>query len=73
MVTKTFTVPNISCGHCTHTIEMELADMAGVTSVEAGQEDKEVTVSWEEPATWEKIQSLLQEINYAPDGLISLN
>jgi hypothetical protein len=52
---------------------MELADMTGVTGVEAGQEDKQVTVSWEEPATWEKIQSLLQEINYAPDGLISLN
>ena len=46
--------------------------MAGVTSVEAGQENKQVTVSWEEPATWEKIQSLLQEINYAPGGLIQL-
>jgi copper chaperone CopZ len=72
MTTKAFTVPNISCGHCTHTIEMELADMAGVTSVEAGLEDKQVTVSWEVPATWEKIQSLLQEINYAPEGLIQL-
>ena len=26
MENKTFTVPNISCGHCTHTIEMEVAD-----------------------------------------------
>ena len=72
MATKTFTVPNISCGHCTHTIEMELGDMAGVTSVEAGQENKQVTVSWGEPATWEKIQSLLQEINYPPEGLLQL-
>ena len=72
MATKTFTVPNISCGHCTHTIEMELGDMTGVTNVVAGQENKQVTVSWEEPATWEKIQALLQEINYAPGGLIQL-
>jgi len=73
MTTKTFTVPNISCGHCTHTIEMELGDMAGVTRVKADQGSKQVTVVWEEPATWEKIQSLLQEINYPPGGLIQLN
>jgi copper chaperone len=73
MATKTFTVPNISCGHCTHTIEMELGDLAGVSSAKADQETQQVTVTWEEPATWEKIQSLLQEINYPPEGLIQLN
>jgi copper chaperone len=73
MATKTFTVPNISCGHCTHTIEMELGDLAGVSSAKVDQETQQVTVTWEEPATWEKIQSLLQEINYPPEGLIQLN
>jgi len=73
MTTKTFTVPNISCGHCTHTIEMELGDMAGVTSVKAEEASKQVTVSWEDPANWEKIQGLLQEINYPPEGLIQIN
>ncbi|HET6443012.1 MAG TPA: heavy-metal-associated domain-containing protein [candidate division Zixibacteria bacterium] len=73
MATKTFTVPNISCGHCTHTIEMELGEVAGVTRVEADQETQQVTVVWEEPATWGNIQSLLQEINYPPEGLIQLN
>ncbi len=73
MATKTFSVPNISCGHCTHTIEMELGDMAGVTGTKADQETQQVSVTWEEPATWEKIQSLLQEINYPPEGLIQLN
>jgi copper chaperone len=72
MATRTFNVPNISCGHCTHTIEMELGDLAGVTSVKADQESQQVTVSWGEPATWEKILALLQEINYAPGGLIQL-
>lgn len=66
METKTFTVANISCGHCTHTIEMELADLQGVTSVKAEQESKQVTVSWQDPASWDQINSLLHEINYAP-------
>jgi copper chaperone len=73
MATKSFTVPNISCGHCTHTIEMELGDLSGITRVEADQGTQQVTVVWEEPATWEKIQMLLQEINYPPEGLIQLN
>jgi copper chaperone len=73
MESKTFTVPNISCGHCTHTIEMEVADIAGVSSVQADQASKQVTVQWESPATWGEIQSLLQEINYPPEGLIQIS
>jgi copper chaperone CopZ len=72
MATKTFSVPNISCGHCTRTIEMELGDMPGVARVEADQGTQQVTVVWEEPATWGNIQSLLQEINYPPEGLVQL-
>ncbi len=71
--TKTFTVPNISCGGCTNTIELNVGNMAGVTSVETDQRTQRVTVAWEAPATWAKIQSLLQAINYPPEGLIQLN
>lgn len=73
MSTKTFTVPNISCGHCTHTIEMEVGDLAGVTKVTAVQDSKQVTVEWQDPATWEQIQATLQEINYPPEGLIQIS
>lgn len=73
METKTFTVPNISCGHCTHTIETEVADIIGVNSVKADQQSKQVTVQWDSPATWSEIQSLLQEINYPPEGLIQIS
>jgi len=66
MSTKTFTVPNISCGHCTHTIETELGDLSGVQNVKADQESKQVTVTWEAPANWESIKALLKEIDYAP-------
>lgn len=40
MSTKTFVVPNISCGHCTRTIENELGDVAGVTAVKADEASK---------------------------------
>jgi copper chaperone CopZ len=66
MQSKTFTVPNISCGHCVHTVQMEVGDIAGVKSVKAEQESKQVVVEWEDPATWEQIEALLVEINYAP-------
>lgn len=66
MTTKTFTVPNISCNHCVHTVKTEVGDLAGVKSVAADAETKQVTVAWDEPANWQKIEALLKEINYAP-------
>jgi copper chaperone len=69
MTTKTFKVPNISCGHCVMTIEREVGELAGVTSVKAEQDSKMVTVAWDEPpASWESIRALLEEINYPPEN-----
>lgn len=69
---KTFTVPNISCGHCVHSIKMEVGEIAGVQRVEAEQDSKRVTVAWDEPASWEQIRDTLVEINYPPEGLIQI-
>jgi len=66
MESKTFTVPNISCGHCVKTIENEVGDLAGVAKVKADQESKQVVVEWNSPATWGQIEALLKEINYPP-------
>lgn len=67
MTTKTFQVPNISCGHCVHAIENEVGDLEGVISVKAAQDTKLVTVEWNEPPqSWEGIKALLEEINYPP-------
>jgi copper chaperone CopZ len=67
MAKKTFIVPNISCGHCTRTIETELGELPGVTDVKAEAASKQVTVEWEEPASWDNIRALLEEINYPPE------
>jgi copper chaperone CopZ len=64
MATVTVSVPNISCGHCVHTIQTELAELDGVTKVEASAETKLVTIAYEAPATIEAIEALLAEINY---------
>ncbi|MBC2710842.1 MAG: heavy-metal-associated domain-containing protein [Desulfosarcina sp.] len=64
MAQETLTVPNISCGHCVSTIETELAEMEGITSVKADAETKTVTVQWDAPASIERIRATLTEINY---------
>ncbi len=64
---ETFSIPNISCGHCTHAIETELSDLEGVTRVEGQIEAKSVTVSWDAPASREQIIDTLKEINYPAD------
>jgi copper chaperone len=64
MTTVTYSIPNISCGHCVHTIKMEVSDLAGVQSVEANQESKTATITFDMPASEDKIKALLAEINY---------
>ena len=66
MNTKTITVPAINCGHCTNTIEMEVGELAGVSSVSADVDSKQVAIEWDDPATWEEIEALLMEINFPP-------
>jgi copper chaperone CopZ len=66
MQTVTYSIPNISCNHCVHTIKTEVSDLEGVKVVEANPQTKQATISFESPATEEKIITLLKEINYPP-------
>ena len=68
MTSNMYSVPNISCGHCVHTIQSELAQLAGVARVEASQERKEVKVEFEAPASDDAIRALMAEINYPVAG-----
>jgi copper chaperone CopZ len=64
MESRKFSIPSISCNHCVMNIKRELSDMEGVKKVEGDPGKKEITVSWEAPATVEKIKATLKEINY---------
>ncbi len=66
MKTVTYTIPNISCGHCVHTITTEVGDLDGVQSVQASADTKTAVIVFEAPTTEEQIVSVLREINYAP-------
>jgi len=68
MKTVTYSVPNISCKHCTHTITMELSELEGVSEVEADVQTQLVKVTFEAPATEQTIIDTLAEINYPVAG-----
>ncbi len=67
MESKTFKVPNIGCNGCVTAIKGELGDIEGVKTVDGVVDSKMVTVEYDAPASWEKIVSTLQEIDYAPE------
>lgn len=64
MEKTTFTIPNISCGHCVMSIKNELIDLEGVSAVDGDAETKSMTVTWQAPATLERIKDQLREMNY---------
>jgi copper ion binding protein len=64
MEKKTFSIPNISCGHCVMAIKNELGELEGVRSVEGNPEAKSIDVEWDAPITEDKIIDTLKEINY---------
>jgi copper chaperone CopZ len=69
MTTKvTYTIPNIHCGHCVHTIQSEIIDVPGVKSVKADQMQRTATIEFEPPANEESIKALLANINYPVAG-----
>ena len=64
MEKQTFSIPNISCGHCVMAIKNELSELEGVKSVEGNLETKTIRVEWEKPATLKDIELKLEDINY---------
>jgi copper chaperone CopZ len=64
MTKTTFNISNITCGHCVHTIQLELKELPGVEEVIANLESKTAEVTYQPPATEDKIKALLAEIDY---------
>jgi copper chaperone CopZ len=64
MTTVTYSIPNISCNHCVHTIQTEVSEMAGVQTVQASADTRQAIIAFDPPATEDEIKALLAEINY---------
>jgi len=67
MRSVTYKLPSIHCRHCVHTINMEISEIEGVRSVEADLDTLSATISFEAPATEEKIIEALKAIGYPPE------
>lgn len=62
MATRTYSVPEISCGHCKSAIEGEVGALDEVSSVTVDIEAKTVTVDG--PATDAAIHAAIEEAGY---------
>ncbi len=58
---RTYTVPGISCDHCKHAIEAEVATVAGVSDVVVDVESKSVRVQGGDDAS---IRAAIDEAGY---------
>jgi copper chaperone len=62
MSTRTYHVPEISCGHCKSAIEGEVAKVSGVTLVDVDIDGRTVRVDGD--ATDEAIRAAIDEAGY---------
>lgn len=68
MENLSFSIPNISCGHCVAAIENGLSEINGVSSVKGDAAKKTIVVAWDLPATLDDIKAKLAEIGYPAAG-----
>jgi copper chaperone len=63
MTEITYTVPEMSCGHCKQAVSSELAEVAGVDSVDVDLDTKLVTVRGHELDDAE-LRAAIEEAGY---------
>jgi copper chaperone len=66
MIDRTFTVPEMSCGHCKAAVEGELSKLAGVERSNANLEKGTVEVSYDEDrVSEERLKGAIEDAGYA--------
>lgn len=63
MTTLTFSVPGMTCGHCTAAVESELIKIDGVTGVEIDLATKGVVVTGN-GIDWPAVEDAVDEAGY---------
>ena len=64
MSTQTFAVTGMTCGHCVASVTEEVAEVAGVQSVDVVLETGQVTVTSAEPVDAAAVQAAVEEAGY---------
>ena len=61
----TLNVPDISCGHCVATVQETIGQLAGVASVSANEQTKQVQLSFDaNRITLAQIETTLDDVGY---------
>ncbi len=68
MVTTTFQVPGMTCGHCTGAVTDELNKIIGVTKIEVDLDTKIVSIESESQVEWELIAAAIDEAGFEAIG-----
>lgn len=68
MVTTTFEVPGMTCGHCTGAVTDELNKIMGVTKIEVDLDTKIVSIESESQVEWELIAAAIDEAGFEAIG-----
>jgi copper chaperone CopZ len=68
MVTTTFQVPGMTCGHCTGAVTDELNKIMGVTKIEVDLDTKIVSIESESHVEWELIAAAIDEAGFEAIG-----
>ena len=68
MVTTTFQVPGMTCGHCTGAVTDELNKIMGVTKIEVDLDTKIVSIESESNVEWELIAAAIDEAGFEAIG-----
>ncbi|MFI7453474.1 heavy-metal-associated domain-containing protein [Nonomuraea sp. NPDC049714] len=69
MSTATYTVKGMTCGHCVSSVKEEVAEVAGVTSVEVDLASGALTVVSESPVDQARISAAVEEAGYELAGV----
>jgi copper ion binding protein len=62
--TTTFSVPEVSCGHCVSAITKEVSSVPGVQKVDVSLSSKQVTVTADTAVTREQLVAAINEAGY---------
>ncbi|MGP4015128.1 heavy-metal-associated domain-containing protein [Saccharopolyspora sp. 5N708] len=64
MISQTFTVSGMTCGHCAKSVTEELSDLPGVNDVQVAVESGQVSVTSDQELSRDAVSTAITEAGY---------
>lgn len=68
LITTTYTVTGMTCGHCATSVREEISEIGSVTAVEVDVAAGAVTVTATQPVSTEQVRTAVEEAGYQLTG-----